>query len=158
MRAANLRSAHLVNWLRDLFPEVATQLGVPFFRGPVSQDLLSLRDRSLRAATANVVVGDLMAEQVIRQGVPPDRVHIIPNWSDDERISPISHRDNPLRREWRLDGKFIVGYSGNLGRAHEFACCVKQRGLEAELPICSVSGPQSIAVFARRCGRPLDFA
>jgi hypothetical protein len=27
---------------------------------------------------------------------------------------------NPLRREWGLDGKFIVCYSGNMGRAHEF--------------------------------------
>ena len=160
MRAANSRGAHFVNWLQDLFPEVATQLGVPFFRGPVNQGLLSLRDRSLQAATANVVVGDLMAEQLIRRGVPPERVHVIPNWSDDEKISPISHRDNPLRREWRLNGKFIVGYSGNLGRAHEFdtvlaaaeelransrilflligggkklaelACCVKKRGLD----------------------------
>ena len=160
MRAADLRGAHFVNWLQDLFPEVAIQLGVPFFRGPISQGLLSLRDRSLRAATANVVLGGLMAEQVIKRGVPSDRVHVIPNWSDDEQISPISHDDNLLRREWRLDGKFIVGYSGNLGRAHEFhtvlaaaeelkansrivfliigggkkldklAYCVKQRGLE----------------------------
>src|SRR5262249_7234848 len=160
MRAANLRSAHLVNWLQDLFPEVATQLGVPFFPGPVSQGLLSLRDRSLRAAAANVVVGDLMAEQVIRRGGPPERVRVIPNWSDDEQTSPSSHHDNLLRREWRLGGKFIVGYSGNLGQAHEFdtvlaaaeelkansrivfliigggkkldnlAYCVKQRGLE----------------------------
>jgi len=28
---------------------------------------------------------------------------------------------NALRREWGLDGRFVVGYSGNLGRAHEFA-------------------------------------
>ena len=28
---------------------------------------------------------------------------------------------NPLRREWGLEGKFVVGYSGNLGRVHEFA-------------------------------------
>src|SRR5262249_38825597 len=98
MRGANSRGAHFVNWLQDLFPEVATQLGVPFFRGPVSQGSLSRRDRSLRAATANVVVGDLMAEQLIRRGVPPERVHVIPNWSDDEQISPVSHRDNPLRR------------------------------------------------------------
>jgi colanic acid biosynthesis glycosyl transferase WcaI len=25
-----------------------------------------------------------------------------------------------LRREWKLEDKFVVGYSGNLGRAHEF--------------------------------------
>ena len=30
------------------------------------------------------------------------------------------HRDNLLRKSWGLDDKFVVGYSGNLGRAHEF--------------------------------------
>ena len=47
-------------------------------------------------------------------------VHVIHNWSDDEQIAPVSNADNPLRREWGLDDKFVVGYSGNLGRAHEF--------------------------------------
>jgi hypothetical protein len=28
--------------------------------------------------------------------------------------------DNPLRREWRSKSKFVVGYSENLGQAHEF--------------------------------------
>ena len=28
--------------------------------------------------------------------------------------------DNPLRHDWKLENKFVVGYSGNLGRAHEF--------------------------------------
>jgi len=27
---------------------------------------------------------------------------------------------NPLRSAWNLEDKFVVGYSGNLGRAHEF--------------------------------------
>ena len=27
---------------------------------------------------------------------------------------------NPLRTRWHLQNKFVVGYSGNLGRAHEF--------------------------------------
>lgn len=120
MRAAKLGGAHLVNWLQDLFPEVAVQLGVPFFKGPLSDVLASLRDRSLKAAAANVVVGQQMAEHVLSRGVPPDRLHVIPNWSDDEQILPINHQDNPLRRQWGLEDKFVVGYSGNLGRAHEF--------------------------------------
>jgi glycosyltransferase involved in cell wall biosynthesis len=120
MRAARLRGAHLVNWLQDLFPEVAVELGVPFLRGPVGRSLASLRDQSLRAAAANVVLGHLMAQRVMSRGGLPDRVHVIPNWSDDERIAPINHLDNPLRREWGLEDKFVVGYSGNLGRAHEF--------------------------------------
>jgi hypothetical protein len=28
--------------------------------------------------------------------------------------------NNPLREAWQLAGKLVVGYSGNLGRAHDF--------------------------------------
>jgi colanic acid biosynthesis glycosyl transferase WcaI len=44
---------------------------------------------------------------------------MIPNWSDDDAISPVAPRDNPLRQQWQLENKFVVGYSGNLGRAHD---------------------------------------
>ena len=37
-----------------------------------------------------------------------------------EAIRPVAAADNPLRREWGLDGKFVVCYSGNMGRVHEF--------------------------------------
>src|SRR6266699_5842611 len=33
MQVAKRGSLHLVNWLQDLYPEVAVQLGVPFVRG-----------------------------------------------------------------------------------------------------------------------------
>ena len=117
---AKRREAHLVNWLQDLYPEVAIQAGVPLLKGPIGQLISSARDTSLKAAKANVVVGERMAEQVLARGVPPQSVHVIPNWSDDEEISPVGNAENPLRREWGLENKFVVGYSGNLGRTHEF--------------------------------------
>ena len=120
MRAARRRGAHLVNWMQDLYPEVGIQLGVPMLGGPPGQALTYLRDRSLKAAAANVVVGQRMAEKVLARGNDPKRVHVIHNWSEDERIIPVSHADNELRRQWGVEGKFVVGYSGNLGRAHEF--------------------------------------
>jgi colanic acid biosynthesis glycosyl transferase WcaI len=61
-----------------------------------------------------------MAERVRSRGVASNRVHVIPNWTDDERLYPVPHHENPLRREWGLQQNFVVGYSGNLGRAHEF--------------------------------------
>jgi glycosyltransferase involved in cell wall biosynthesis len=45
---------------------------------------------------------------------------VIPNWADDEAIFPVCHDENPLRSQWGLEDKFVVGYSGNLGRPHEF--------------------------------------
>ena len=118
--AAKRRSTHLVNWLQDLYPEIAIELGVPFFKGPVGGAIAFLRNRSLRLADANVVLGKSMAARVHACGVAEDRIHVIPNWTNDEEIVPVAPAENPLRREWQLEDKFVVGYSGNLGRAHEF--------------------------------------
>jgi glycosyltransferase involved in cell wall biosynthesis len=68
----------------------------------------------------NVVVGQRMAERVASFKIPPQRIRIIHNWSDDDQVVPIAPEDNPLRREWGLQDHFVFGYSGNLGRAHEF--------------------------------------
>jgi glycosyltransferase involved in cell wall biosynthesis len=120
MQAAARTGARLVNWLQDLYPEIAVQLDVPLLKSPIRTGVLLLRDRSLKMASINVAVGELMARQVRSRGVAPGLVHVIPNWVDDEQISPVRHGDNSLRRDWGLADKFVIGYSGNLGRAHEF--------------------------------------
>ena len=120
MAAARRNGARLVNWLQDIYPETAVELGVPFMRGPVAASLMALRNRSLRQAEATVVVGDLMARKVNALGAPSARVHVIPNWCHDEVIRPVAQSENPLRQAWGLTGQFVLGYSGNLGRAHEF--------------------------------------
>lgn len=117
---ARLRGARLVNWLQDVFPEVAAELGVPLARGPAGWLLRWLRDGSLRHAAANVVVGQRMRERVSALGVDPARVAVIANWADGSRLRPVDRESNPLRAEWGLRDKFVVGYSGNMGRAHEF--------------------------------------
>ena len=114
------RGAQLVTWLQDIYPEIAAELGVPFVKGPVGKTLSRLRDRSLKAAVANVVVGERMREFLIARGIAAEKISLIPNWCDDHEIVPVPHDENPLRTEWGLQDKFVVGYSGNLGRAHEF--------------------------------------
>lgn len=114
------RGGRLVNWLQDVFPEVASALGVKLVSGPVSMALSRARDASLRRAHANVVLGARMRETLEARGIEPSSIVEIPNWSFDDVIAPIEHAENPLRREWGLERKFVVGYSGNLGRAHEY--------------------------------------
>ena len=119
MHVARWRGLHLVNWLQDLYPEVAARLDVPLMGSLMGDALTHLRDRALREAAANVVVSGRMAETVRSRGIAADRVHVIQNWCDDDQIRPLSAGDNPLRRAWGLEDRFVVGYSGNLGRAHE---------------------------------------
>ncbi|MDO9443084.1 MAG: glycosyltransferase family 4 protein [Beijerinckiaceae bacterium] len=111
--------AHHVSWLQDLYPEVAAALGVSAARGRPGDALAFLRNRAARNAAMNVVIGERMRDRLLACGVEPGRICVIPNWSDDEAIRPVDPDDNPLRRQWGLNAKFVVGYSGNLGRAHE---------------------------------------
>ena len=115
-----LRAAVLVNWIQDLFPEVASALGVPGMNGWVASMLRRLRNASLRIARMNVVVGDHMAARVRGEGINASRIRIIHNWADGAAIRPQNGAENPLRQKWGLADKFVVGYSGNMGRAHEF--------------------------------------
>ena len=120
MSAARRKGARLINWLQDIYPEVAIELGVPLLRGPLASGVSYWRDRSLKSAAVNVVVGQGMAEKLANRGVAADQIKVIHNWTDDVEITPIAHENNRLRRLWKLEDKFVVGYSGNLGRAHEF--------------------------------------
>ncbi len=117
---ARWRGARLINWVQDVFPEVAEALGVRALSGPQAGLLRRLRNAAFKSAAANVVLGERMAAVVARSGAPSGRIRVIPNWADMDAIRPVAAASNPLRREWELDGKFIVCYSGNMGRAHEF--------------------------------------
>jgi glycosyltransferase involved in cell wall biosynthesis len=61
-----------------------------------------------------------MRDAVILEGACPEKVVKIRNWANPEKIFPVSHTENRLRRDWGLDGKFVVEYSGNLGVSHSF--------------------------------------
>ncbi|HTV26237.1 MAG TPA: glycosyltransferase family 4 protein [Xanthobacteraceae bacterium] len=118
--AAKRCRLRLVNWLQDLYPEIAVELGVPFTNGPIGALLYRMRDSALRAATANVVVGNKMGDRIRARGAQADGVYCIPNWCDELDIRPVPGPDNKLRRDWKLEDHFVLGYSGNLGRGHEF--------------------------------------
>lgn len=118
--ARGLRGTTVVNWLQDVYPEVAIRLGTPGLGGSMGRLLTAWRDSSLRSARTNVALGGRMADHVRRTGTPAERIRIVPNWCDEEAIRPTAPAENPLRRAWGLEGKFVVAYAGNLGRAHEF--------------------------------------
>ena len=61
-----------------------------------------------------------MREHLERRDIPARRIQVIENWADDEAVFPMPASASLLRRSLGLQDKFVVGYSGNLGRAHEF--------------------------------------
>jgi len=117
---ASRRGAICIHWLQDVFPEVAEVLLGRLWSGWRTAPLRWVRDLALRAAARVVVISPGMADRIVAMGVACERIDVIENWTDDELIQPIPADANPLHRAWGLEGKFVVGYSGNLGRAHDW--------------------------------------
>ncbi|MEO5333097.1 MAG: glycosyltransferase family 4 protein [Magnetococcus sp. YQC-5] len=115
-----IKKALLINWIQDLFPEVAQALEMRGMHGLPAKWLRQWRNRSLIAANINVVLGHGMARKLHAEGVASNQISIIHNWSDGTKINAVPPAANPLRQEWGLVDRFVVGYSGNMGRAHEF--------------------------------------
>ncbi len=118
--AAAIKGARTVQWAFDLYPEAAIQLGVLPKRGLAGRIATRLRDLAYRRSEKIVVPIGRMGRVLEERGLATERIAFIPNWSDGDAIRPTDPRRSTLREEWGLDGKFVVAYSGNLGRAHEF--------------------------------------
>ncbi len=144
--ALSFRGFSRVNWLQDLYPEVAAAAGVAGAGGAIGRALGGLRNASLRGAV-NVVVGRDMAARL------GGHLHIIENWADDEAFAPGEPSANPLRGEWGLSDKFVVAYSGNLGRAHDIdtvlAAANRLRG-HSEIVFLVVGGGHGLAAMQAR--------
>ncbi len=117
---ARLKRARMINWLQDIYPETATVLGFGSDTSLVVRMSRFLRDRSWKLANVNVCIGSRMAQRVAAIGVDEAKIRVIPNWADEDELAPLPIANNPLRSEWNLsESSVIVGYSGNLGRAHD---------------------------------------
>ena len=117
--ATRLKGGVSVNWLQDVFPEAGAALGIRWLGGPLGKMIRYLRDRNLRTAVENVALSEGMAAYLRGSPSFAGRVSVIPNWANDIDIIPLPHDVNKLRIAWAWQDKFVVVYSGNLGRAHE---------------------------------------
>lgn len=114
------KGARLVNWLQDLFPEVAAALAPNALPSLLTGLLVAARDSSLRRAVVNVVLSERMRQRLLARKINSGRILIVPNWTDTHHVVPQPAHSSETRHKLGLMARFVVGYSGNLGRAHEF--------------------------------------
>lgn len=116
--AARLRGSKVVCLIQDLYPEVAVELGALPRRSAVTRVLHRISADVMSSADAVIVLGDCMRRRVEACGVRPEKVQVIPNWMDNKTVHPLAG-DNAFAQEHGLCGKFVVLYSGNMGKAHD---------------------------------------
>jgi len=51
-----------------------------------------------------------MAERLVARGAKAERVKVVHNWADGDRVKPVAPADNRFLRQHGLEGKFVVGW------------------------------------------------
>ena len=126
---ARRAGASVVHWIQDIYPEIVPAHAGRWAAWPLAP-LRWARNRSWRAAARCVPVSADMAEMVAEQGIDRAAVTVAPNWAPRELHPPAAAAAIAAQRQsWGFADKFIVAYSGNLGRVHEFATIIAAAAL-----------------------------
>jgi glycosyltransferase involved in cell wall biosynthesis len=108
------KSVPTTYWAMDLNPDQLIAMGKIGANSPTARFLEASNRMILRNADLVVALDRFMADRLRpRVRSLDDKLAIIPPWPHEEHIEPVPHAQNPFRDEHKLQGKFVVMYSGN---------------------------------------------
>jgi len=132
LACCRLRGRPLVVNIQDLFPQSAIDLGV--LRQPHLIRLFRTLESLLYRRADHVVVHSRgNRDYLTARGAPPGRVCVVSNWVDTEAVRP-SPRDNALRAQLGLDGRFVVSFAGIMGYSQDLDTVVESARLLRDRP------------------------
>jgi putative colanic acid biosynthesis glycosyltransferase WcaI len=138
-------SAPLIYDLQDIWPASVLSVGV-LKRGLLMRLLEGVEQIFYRCCSAAAVISDGFKSYLVKRGLPPDLVRVIPNCVDCEMFAN-GRPDSKIKVVPQMAGKFVVGYVGNLGLA---------QGLETALDAADRlrADPVSILVMGEGVDKP----
>jgi colanic acid biosynthesis glycosyl transferase WcaI len=116
---AGLRGVRCLHWVQDIFPEIGLALSPNLLARAVCGGLRPWRNLAWRHSAGCVAVGQDMAGFIAQAGIPADQITTISNWAPAGLEPQPPGAAAELRQAWGLEGRFLVVYSGNLGRVHD---------------------------------------
>ncbi len=120
-----VKGSRLIHWAQDLYPEVAEECGVLPKGRPLANILRSLSTWSLRSHDLTLAVGRCMADRLLVRGIPPGSIRVVPNAGIEGWIMPACRGRSDFREAHGISDEFVIMYSGNMGRAHDFATIIE---------------------------------
>jgi len=115
---ARIRGIPYVYLIHDLYPDVATVLGVLPPEHVAARLLRRLQRKWLHSAARVVVLGRCMRDHLRRQyALPESRIEVITNWCDPSEITPTT--TSAFREKYQLAGVTFL-YAGNFGQYQDF--------------------------------------
>tara|TARA_R110002050_G_scaffold270114_2_gene413069 strand:+ start:20628 stop:21779 length:1152 start_codon:yes stop_codon:yes gene_type:complete len=110
----------MVIW--DVYPDIFKITGMQESH-PVYRIWSWLNRKSFKKAFRIFTISEKMAE-LLYQYASPSKVLVQPIWSIFQDNKKVSKSENPFIQEHKLQGKFIIQYSGNIGLTHNVEALV----------------------------------
>lgn len=126
------RTPYVVH-IEDLWPQTVTSSGFldGGSTGAAERVLNFYCDAVYRHAAAVAVTSPGMAEWIRQRGVREDKIHFVPNWSDESAFFPVLP-DPSLADRLGIRYDFTVMYAGNMGEFQGLEILVEAAGLLRE--------------------------
>lgn len=120
-----LRRIPYVYTVQDMFPESLVSTGMTK-KGSLIWKIGSWVSRvTYKNAAHIIVISEGIKKSLLEKGVPEEKITVVYNWIDTERVVPVGRADNSLFDEFGVSkDKFIVTYAGNLGRSQNVSLMV----------------------------------
>jgi len=112
--------------LRDLWPESIKTVGV-MKQGHIINLLEKIELGLYKSCNRVVAVTDAFKNNLIAREIENDKIEVVTNGSNMELFYP-RKADISLLKILRLEGKFVVGYIGTLGMAHNLDFIIEAIG------------------------------
>jgi len=113
-----LRGIPIIYWAMDLNPDQLIAMGKVSGDGLIARVLERANRFILRHCSLVIALDRFMAERLRPRAHLEGRMLVLPPWPHEQFIAPIAHEENPFRQKHRLEGKFVVMYSGNHSSAN----------------------------------------
>ncbi len=86
----------------------------PHFKNSISFKIQrKLEIQAYQDATSVIALSEIVKEELIRRGIDKDKIYVVPNGVDTEKLAP-KEKDHKLLLKLGWDGKFIVGFIGSV--------------------------------------------
>ena len=104
--------------LQDIFPD-SLVTGNITNKGSLIWKIGSIVEKiSYKNADHIIVISESFKQNLLNKGVPKEKITVVSNWIDIDKIYPIEKKDNKLYDEFSIPkDKFLVVYAGNFGAA-----------------------------------------
>lgn len=103
--------------LQDIFPDSLMTSGICGEDSFLMKIGHIMENFTYRSADHIITITDDMKANIMKKGVPEEKISVVRNWIDTNKVRHIFREDNTLFDELKLSrDKFYVVYAGNLGK------------------------------------------